>query len=258
MPIPAHDPRTSLQVSLGVFVRKKGRVQLLDSLTGQVWSLNRVHVLQGGWGDAVEGISKLPRARIDNIRTGENIVPGDRVLIAFLRSNPNRPIVLGGVRPWGDNAFLSRDHTATDADENALRMLLVARDEQGVKGGQIKAEANGGAGGALGVAASESLRLEVADDLDTATATAIELDSSQATISAGGTTEPVILGRTFLTDLLAALTNLNITVVAIQGYLTGLGLVTPPMPDLTSTITKITTSLSVAGKPHLATYLKVE
>lgn len=258
MPPPTHDPRGSLQVSLGVFVRKKGRVQLLDSLTGQVWSLNRVHVLQGGWGDAIEGVAKLPRARIDNIKTGENVVPGDRVLIAFLRSNPNRPIVLGGVRPWGDNAFLSRDHTATDADENALRMLLVARDEQGVKGGQIKMEANGGSGGTLGLALSTSLRVEVANDLGTAAATAIELDSSEATVSAGGPTEPVILGRTFLTDILAALTTLNITVAAIQGYLTALGLVTPPMPDLTSTITKITTSLAVSGSPHLAKHLKVE
>lgn len=255
---PTHNPAASFQVALGRFVKRKGTTRLLNVLTGQVHSLDRVRWVSGTWGSATEGLVKLPRARVDNTSTGENLVPGDLVMIAYLRNNPNKPIVLGGVRPLGNGTFLSRNHDADGADENALRLLLQAMTATGDEGGLVKLEANGGAGGSVGLAVSEGVRIEVADDLNTATATALELDSGGATVSAGGTTEPVILGRTFLADLLAALAALNVTVVAIQGYLTGLGLVTPPMPDLTSTIAKITTSLSTSGKPHLASYLEVE
>jgi len=248
MPPPTHNPRASLQVSMGRFVRRKGRTMLVDSLTGHVHSIERVRVVMGGWGDTVEGCVKLPRARVDDLTTGKNLVIGDLVLIAFLRSNPDRPIILGGIRPVGDDAFLSRDHNATDADENALRLLLVARDGQGNKGGQIKLAANGGAGGTATLALSEGMRVEVATDLNTAGAVSLELDGQGATVSAGGVTEPVILGRTFLTDLSAGLTE-------VQAILLGLGI---PTPNLTSLLTKTATALGGTGAPYLAKHLDVE
>ena len=98
-------------------------------------------------------------------------------------------------------------------------------------------------------AVSLSLTKEGAVHLKAAADVVIELQSGKSVsiYSSSGNEQNVILGRSYLTDQLSMLTEL-------QGLLSTLGLV---LPGMTSHITNLTTALS-SGAPYLSTYLKTE
>jgi len=246
MGAPRHRPG-GFALTLGVFVQfRDGKIRLVD-YDHNVYDLTRVRLAQGTWGDNVEGVQKLPRVQVRDAQSGAVLVQGDQVLIGFLRGQPRTPYVLGGVRPAGDHDVLARDHAVEGADQNALKVLLVARDGEGTEGGRVYVEAGAGAGGAVLVQATQGVTVQVSDPIGAAGALELDLAPDKATVSKGGATEPVPLGRTLLTDLQSALTE-------ISGYLNGLGLVTP---NTLAMIGKITTSLA-AGGPYLSTTLDTE
>lgn len=197
---PSHRPG-GFALTLGVFVRfRDGQVRLVDH-DHNVYDLSRVRLAQGTWGDSVEGVQKLPRVQVRDNQTGELLVPGDQVLIGFLRGQPKTPYVLGGVRPPGSNDVLARDHLIDGADQNALKVLLVARDDRGTEGGTVYVEAGAGDGGAVLVQATAGVTVQVSDPIGAATATTLALDASTASVSSTGSPEPGLKGASFLAQL---------------------------------------------------------
>lgn len=199
--IPGHRRARAAHLTTGRFVDYGDRVVLVDR-NGNTWAQERVAVVQGGFGFAEDGAQKLPRPyKFD--ATGAVVIEGDPVLIDFLDGNARRPVVLGGIRSTAPGSFLDRGYDEADAPYNRAAVRLRALSSSGAVDGEVRVDVHGAAGpGVFRVLATDTIEVVVADDLDTeAGALRITVSGGKVTIDAGGVTEPVILGSTFLGDL---------------------------------------------------------
>lgn len=258
MSFPGHS--TGLKGCIGGrFAERGGQIVLLDDL-GNATELDRCTILMGGWGDADEGVSKLPRVEVMDA-AGKVIVPGDRVVILHAQGNARRPVVLGGVRPLGAHEFLARLHSDESADANALRVRLLARDAQGAEGGRVDLEAGAGDGGGVDLEATDHVTVRVGADPDALTALVLQLLTSGAVFSMGGSAQPVILGTSFLTGLSTWLVGLTTFVGATSVATTAAQIATAAgvfAPIHAAFAGQVSTTLSAQGAPYLSGTLKTD
>ncbi len=201
--LPPSGPRLGLPPTTGRGIRPKaptygwfaedstGAVVLVDRW-GHSWSLSRVSILTGSFGFDEEGFEKLPRvARFDS--AGNETVAGDRVVIDFLDQNPKLPLVRGGVRSMGADAFLHYNHESEGADENRLAVRLRQLDSAGEEVGLIELEAGHDLGGNIGLTLDGDLVITVKRDDGDHT---ITITDDGIKIDAGGSTDVTVNGGT--------------------------------------------------------------
>lgn len=258
MAIPRHG--TELRGCIGGrFVERGGRTVLLDD-AGNSYSLEYCTLLMGGWGDASEGVSKLPRVEVVN-SAGKVVVPGDRVIIFHARGNPRRPVVLGGVRPLTANDFLTRLHTESGADQNALRVRLLARTSAGAEGGRVDVEAGDGAGGGVTLKATERMEVRVSADPDALTAVQLLLEDGKAEVRSTGVAVPALKGATFLSALQTWDTAMTAFLTALSVDATNPAIQTAATAMLTAHATfaaAVTSSVTAQGAPLLSATLETD
>lgn len=241
--------RRALPPTYGWFVQQGERV-VLFARSGASWSLDRVSIIQGGWGYDTEGVSKLPRPMLLDAQNAV-VVQGDRVLIQFLDGNDKRPIVQAGARSVNTTDFLPYNHGRAGADANRLAARLRPRDAAGAVVGQVDLQAAFDRKGQVELLASEAIELAVSADVEAITTalskTRVRIESDGLDVlGATGVTDQVILGRAFLAQLAAGLTD-------VQTVLTGFGI---PALQLAALIAACTTSLtSGSSQPGGAPYL---
>lgn len=241
-----HDRRRPRQLTSGWFVDYGSEVVLRDRW-GNVWSRASVSIVQGGFGYAEDGAQKVPRPFKYDAQ-GNTVIEGDVVLIDFLDGNPKTPVVLGGVRSARATGFLSRGHHDEKAPYNRLRVRLRALDVDGNEVGDARVDIHGDDGeGSIRVSATAKLQLLVSSDLDGGSPIRLTVADGKVTVEGGGTTEPVLLGRTYTADELKALTQ-------VSAGLASMGL---PVTDVAAFVASLTAA-GTAGTPYLSQKLEAE
>jgi len=187
--IPRH-PRggkPALSPTTGRFVRyaDTGKVLLTDN-RGNWWQLPSVTILTGSWGFSEEGIEKLPRPW-EYIADGQPLVSGDIVIIDFLDGSWRRPVVRGGVRSVQASSFFARDHDASGANDNRLRVRLTPMIK-GVQVGEVQVKACDDDLGSVELLVSESVKIGIGPIVETiqAPVTTIEASLTGVTVVSAG------------------------------------------------------------------------
>lgn len=242
-------PRGTANMTVGWFVERGDSVVLFDR-HGNVYNPEWVSIVTGSWGFTGEGMAKLPRpARYD----GQNeVIRGDRVLIFFLDGHPRRPVVMGGVRGIKAVPFLPYNHAAGKANRLALRVQPL--DAGGAVAGRVDVEVAHTDAGDVAIGVTSSLEVRAAADLDRTTpaGTRVRVDPDGLTVTGPtGSTDQVVLGRAFLTDLVAGL-------IEVQSALAVLSI---PATNLAALVIQIQAALAAApagGAPYLSTVTRTE
>lgn len=213
------------------------------------------------FGGKEEGFQKWPRPWIYDV-LGEIVEEGDWLLVDYLGGDPTLPVVLSVIQALNVGPFtavggssagkqitgaagMARD--PRDRDPNEL-LFRIAPQAQGVITGDVRGYGGRGGKGELEVEASDRMLLGVGPDLGGPATIKVLLEGLITKVHrATGTTEPVPLGRTLLTDLAAVCDDI-IAIGAMVGA---------PAPGAVALKAAILTSLG-AGLPYLSTTLESE
>lgn len=219
------------------------------------------------FGGKEEGFQKWPRPWVYDL-AGEVVEEGDWLLVDFLGGDHRTPIVLSVVQalnigPWAGvgsssagkqlagSPDFARDPRggAGDTHDRANELLgRLAPQAQGIVTGDVRFYGGRGGKGELEIEASDRLLLGVGKDLGGPATIKALLEGLILKVSrATGTTEPVPLGRTLLTDLSAVCDDV-IAVGAAMGI---------PATGAIAMKAAIAASLT-AGLPYLSTTLESE
>lgn len=256
--IPRHDPRTRGRrpYQSGKFVDRGQGGIVFTSVDGETWPSEAVTVLQGSFGWNEDGLDRQPRAWLYDA-AGKVVVEGDVVIFGHLNGNARTPVVLGAVHSSRATGFI-RSRRST-ADRNRIAFRLRCLNEQGAQTGELRAEGNPGGDGELRVAATHRLNFQVNSNVENA-GIGLQLNlEGAAEFTRGGVVEPVILGKTFLSDLqtfntalTAFLTTCSTATTAAQVAAAAATLL--PLHQVWAA--KVATSVSAEAAPHLSTVLK--
>lgn len=249
-------PRPSGSHAVGSMTATPTVGRLVDRGGDGVWLVtdrgerSRFHgeVLQGSYGNALEGEHRAPRVWQYAADGVTPTVEGDVFLVVYLENNPKRPVLIPGVRPTraADPEFFPPDPIGQDP--NPMRSRKVSLDGSGGIDGHVQITSlDGGTsleievgGGAFG----SGLRIE------------LDYDAGKIRIGQGRETEPVPLGHTLLVGLKAALDELRLAALAIPYTLAP-----PPAVGLLDTLVKIDESLAGqpnGGPPYLSDTVEIE
>lgn len=245
--IPQHPRRRGRNTTSGFFV-EKGETVVLRDRWGNTFALQSVTIMSGTFGFDHDGFEKLPRPwKYDD--DGKVVVRGDVVVIDFLDGNPKTPVVRGGARQATADDFLARNHGDVEAPYNRCRARLRALDADGAVQGEVRLRVNDGADGDVKVQATGALELFVGDDLDADGGIYVTIGGGVVTVrTAAGTSEGVILGKTFLSGLSTALADI----------IAGLALVPYVATVVTTFRGQVDAAVSAEGAPYLSTKLTTE
>ena len=259
--IPRHPRGRPVRMTQGRFVRYDADTVLLTDRYGNTYNQEWVSIVQGGFGNRNEGCRKPPRPW-EYDAAGNPTVEGDVVLILFLDDSNRRPVVIPGVRTIQADDWGFLDYNFNQDPVDALKARFVYRDAAGAEAGVVHVTVNQSAGavtvggGFTGIYSGgpregpPAAKLEVSGDgritMQTESGGAlvkVETTTEGAEISvgdnalkimatedkvvinhAGGTAQPIIVGESFLNELIGVLSE-------VQAALNGLGF---PMANLAS------------------------
>tara|TARA_R110000824_G_scaffold54028_2_gene149056 strand:- start:9903 stop:10664 length:762 start_codon:yes stop_codon:yes gene_type:complete len=107
----------------GRFIDYGDRVVLADSKANS-WSVDQVRIVTGGFGSSRSGIERAPRP-FKYGPSNEVLITGDFVLIVFPEGNPQRPVVLGGIRSLApeDSAFFAAQPLGGNPNRMVMRQV---------------------------------------------------------------------------------------------------------------------------------------
>ncbi len=243
----------------GWFVRQGTNVVLTDR-RGNNHNLEYVSILQGTFGWDSEGFTKFPRPRVVDAE-GKLLIEGDRVMIDYLDGNVKRPVVRGGIRSTRAIDFLGYNYKSEGATSNRLALRVEQRDERGNLLGEVEFEIGRNDLGKAELRASERIELVVVDRLgekDTGEELLrIRIREDGVDIVRGQTdsTDQVILGREFLTELKIALTEIAAGLTAIPSSAAAVNVF---IAKITAALTPDISSGQPGGAPFLSTVLRTE
>lgn len=180
------------------------RLVLVDD-RGNEWNPERVRTVSGGWGSGRSGVQRGPRPW----KYGPNnevLVGGDFVLILFPEGNPERPVILPGVRsltPDDDSYFAAQ---AVGENPNRLAMRQVQINAAGAPTGTWDLEA---------FPDDTGQRMELRVSLPTGKKTRIMIDAVEGTVAIGDGNE---LKRAVTNDITADIQTLADDLVAVAVF----------------------------------------
>lgn len=134
-----------------------------------------------------DGISFLPRPEVRD-QNNNVVIPGDRLLVAFLGRSSRRPVVFPGIR-FDRNDFLPRNHKERRGDKHDVNRHAYRRriyDANGTKVGDVEIEVGKDGKPIIRIGANEKIVLEVGKTLGADDGIQIEIEDGKITI-AGGT-----------------------------------------------------------------------
>lgn len=258
--IPRHPrKRPTAARTFGRFVDYGDAVLLVDR-RGNRWTPEYVSILHGSFGYRAEGVEKLPRPwKYDD--NGKAVIEGDVVLIDFLDGNIKTPVVCGGVRGVSPNDFFAYNYASEKANPNRLAARLLSLDGEGAEVGEVRILVNDDDLGSVEVQATDRVEIFVGDDLEAEDGIRIVVEAGVVTVTGGGTTEPVILGATFLGDLNDWASGMTTFLSALAADATNPAVqaaaVAMQIPHGIFT-TELAAAVAATGAPYLSTKLATE
>lgn len=218
-----------------------GEIVLTDT-DGNLWPAERVRTLTGTFGFGLDGLSKSPRPYLYDAQ-GAVVIEGDHFLVHFLKNDPNKPVISGGVRSLKPADPGWSPPQPIGEDPNPVRFRAALLSSAGAMTGHVQVAALDGGpvlevvvgGGTFGT----GLRLE------------LDYSAGTVKIGRGSETHQVAFGEV----IVQALADLAADVLAVNTAIPTL----TPVPVLNATTLAIDTAQSLAaGAPMLSTVVKVE
>lgn len=203
--VPTHpgQQRRGATTEQGQFVRKGSQIVLVSD-TGGTWGLEMVSFLRGAWGGGEEGVEKFPRPTVYDA-AGNVVVQGDRVLIDFIGGSWRRPVILGAAYTVQHADFFRYLPSETpENDTDRLRARFLARGTGPTVQGRVDIRVCDDGAGTASLRATDGIDLGVAADPDSPARLRVQMDRLTVEITAGGTTQKMVLGDAFMADLAGA------------------------------------------------------